>query len=79
MSLTIILGDLYSSRRHEGTQEVVKAHIWAHFVSDEQLAHDGVEVANVRYVFTHLFNAPRWHSQSLAGLRAGTANVDAVQ
>ncbi|KAH9064430.1 hypothetical protein EDB87DRAFT_1574937 [Lactarius vividus] len=66
MSLTIILGDLYSSRRHEGTREVVKAHIWAHFVSDEQLAHDGVEVANVRPTGWHRERGrgavePGWH------------------
>ncbi|KAH9064423.1 hypothetical protein EDB87DRAFT_1574928 [Lactarius vividus] len=66
MSLTIILGNLYSSRRHEGTREVVKAHIWAHFVSDEQLTHDGVEVANVRPMGWHCERGrgavePGWH------------------
>jgi hypothetical protein len=74
MPLTIKLGDLYSSRRHKRTREIVKAHVWAHFVSHEQLARDGVEVAIVRCVFTRLFKAPRRYSQSLAGLRAGTAN-----
>ncbi|KAH9021111.1 hypothetical protein EDB83DRAFT_2511574 [Lactarius deliciosus] len=62
MSLIIKLGDLYSSRRHERTRDVVKAHVWAHFVGQLKNRRPKIEIASVRPTGWHLENnGSGWH------------------
>ncbi|KAH9077564.1 hypothetical protein EDB83DRAFT_1491505 [Lactarius deliciosus] len=51
-----------SSRRHERTRDVVKAHVWAHFVGQLKNRRPKIEIASVRPTGWHLENnGSGWH------------------